>query len=387
MVIGILDGQTIQALIFAKQLKKKGHKVILFCSEKLSYGYFTRFANKKILSPSSETEIKKYHDFIIEFLNKTHVDVLVPMNDYSAKYMSLYKSVLSKLVNISIPDYSVFMSGYDKNQLMRICMDNGFPHPQSLDLEMNISSAEKIKFKFPALIKPNETTGARGFTLINNFEELNKIYPDIKNKYGNCHLQQFIPFGGRQFKVQILINDKKILASSVIEKHRFYPVKGGSSCYNSSIINEELKYLCFQVLKEIHWQGFADFDLIEDPRDGSILIMEINPRVPACIKASVISGIDFPNAIVDLSLGKTVQKYKYLPGKFLRHFSIDVLWLIKSENICKNLTIWFKKIFSKNHYMQDIDYSDPMPFIIGTLSGLIKQLNPEFRKQKKGMNS
>jgi D-aspartate ligase len=387
MVIGILDGQSIQALIFAKQIRNSGHKVILFCEEKMSYGYYTRFAHSKVISPSSKKDVKKYHDFIIEFLNQTHVDVLVPMNDYSAKYMSLYKSVLSKLVNISIPNYSVFMSGYDKNQLMRVCMNNGFPHPQTLDLEMNISSTEKIKFKFPALIKPNETTGARGFTLVNNFEELNKIYPEVKNKYGNCHLQQFIPFGGRQFKVQILINDKKILASSVIEKHRFYPVNGGSSCYNSSIINEELKYLCFQVLKEIHWQGFADFDLIEDPRDGSILIMEINPRVPACIKASVISGIDFPNAIVDLSLGKTVKKYKYLPGKFLRYFSMDVLWLIKSNNISKNLTIWFKKIFSKNHYMQDIDYSDPMPFIIGTLSGLIKHLNPEFRKQKKGMNS
>lgn len=383
MVIGILDGQSIQALIFAKQIKNSGHKVILFCEEKISFGYYTRFAHSKVISPSSEKDVKKYHDFIIEFLNKTHVDVLIPMNDYSAKYMSLYKSVLSKLVNISIPGYRVFMNGYDKNQLMKVCIDNGFPHPQTLDLEMNISSADKIKFKFPALIKPNETTGARGFTLVNNFEELNKIYPEIKNKYGSCHLQQFIPFGGRQFKVQILLNDNKILASSVIEKHRFYPVNGGSSCYNSTIINEELKDLCFQVLIEIHWQGFADFDLIEDPRDGSILIMEINPRVPACIKASVISGIDFPNAIVDLSLGKTVKKYKYLPGKFLRYFSMDVLWLIKSNNISKNFRNWFKKIFSKNHYMQDIDYSDPMPFILGTFSGLIKQLNPEFRKQKK----
>ena len=386
MAIGILDGQTIQALIFAKQLRNSGHKVILFCGEKMSYGYYTRFAHLKVISPSSEIDVKKYHDFIVKFLNKMHVDVLVPMNDYSAKYLSIYKSVLSKLVNISIPDYGIFMSGYDKNQLMRVCMENGFPHPQTLDLEKNVSSAEKIKFKFPALIKPNETTGARGFTLVNNFEELNKIFPKIKNQFGNCHLQQFIPNGGRQFKVQILINDKNIIASSVIEKHRFYPINGGSSCYNSTIINEELKDLCFKVLNEIHWQGFADFDLIEDPRDGSILIMEINPRVPACIKASVISGIDFPNAIVDLSLGRTVKKYKYLPGKFLRYFSMDVLWLIKSNNIRKNSTKWFKKIFSKSHYMQDIDYSDPMPFIMGTISGLIKQLNPEFRKQKKGMN-
>jgi D-aspartate ligase len=383
MVIGILDGQTIQALIFAKQLKNSGYNVILFCSDKLSYGYNTRYAFKKILSPSSEENNKIYHAFILDFLENNNVDVLIPMNDYSAKYMSKYKEVLSKLVSISIPDYEVFMKGYDKNKLMRICYEYAFPHPKTIDLEKQLSSIEKSKFKFPALIKPNETTGARGFTLVNNFDELNILYPKIKKEFGNCHLQQFIPKGGRQFKVQLLIDDKFIIASSVIEKHRYYPVNGGSSCFNSTIINNELVDLCFNVLIKIGWEGFADFDLIEDPRDGSILIMEINPRVPACIKASVVSGIDFPNAIVDLSLGKHAESYTYIPGKYLRYFSMDVLWLIKSENIIFTFNKWSKNIFSKNHYLQDGDWSDPLPFFFGTFSGFMKQMNPKFRKLKK----
>ena len=279
MVVGVLDGQTVQALIFAKQLKKSGHKVILFFSKKLSYGYFTRFAQLKVISPCSNTDIEKFHKFIINFLNENHVDVIVPMNDYSAKYLSIFKKELIKLVNFSIPEYKIFMNGYDKNQLMKTCKRESFPHPQTLDLEISLSENERKSFKFPALIKPNETTGARGFTIVNNFEEANKVYPNIKKEYGNCHLQQYISSSGRQYKVQILIKRKKLLASSVIEKHRYYPLKGGSSCFNSTIINGELVDLCFNVLKEINWEGFADFDLIEDTRDGSILIMEINPRV------------------------------------------------------------------------------------------------------------
>lgn len=386
MVIGILDGQSIQALIFAKQIKSSGHKIILFCEKKLSYGYYTRFADVKVITPSSQMDLKEYHDFLMEFLAKNQIDILVPMNDYSAKYLSFYKSELSESVKIAIPDYTRFMNGYDKNQFMKTCMDNDFPHPRTLDLETNLSKAAIKDFRFPALIKPNETTGARGFTVVQSFEEIDKKYPSTQAKYGNCHLQEFIPTGGRQFKVQILIKDERLLASSVIEKHRYYPINGGSSCYNSSVSNEDLVNLCFRVLRKIRWFGFADFDLIEDPRDGSILLMEINPRAPACIKTSVVSGIDFPNAIVDLSVGKAIKKYKYSPGKHLRYFSMDVLWLLKSDNITKKLGLWLKGFGSRNHFLQDLDLLDPIPFVVGTISGLAKYFNSKFSEEKKGMN-
>ena len=386
MTVGILDGQTIQALIFAKQLKGKGHKVILFCSEKLSYGYMTRYASKKIICPSSKKNISAYHEFILNYVKDNTVDVLIPMNDDSAKYLSSNKTALLKHANFSIPDLDVFMKGYDKNQLMQVCNKNNFPHPKTIDLEKNITLINNSNFKFPALIKPNETSGARGFTMVNNLDEVQKVYPSLKKKYGKCHLQQFIPSGGRQFKVQILINNQEELLSTVIEKKRFYPIRGGSSCYNKTIENDSLVNLRFNVLNTIKWKRFADFDLIEDPRDGRILIMEINPRVPACIKACVVSGVDFPNAIVNLSLGKTNNTYKYSPGKFLRYFSMDLLWLLKSDNSLKNLSTWFENMFSKNHYIQDGSLLDPMPFIVGSFSGIIKQLRPDFRAQKKGMS-
>ena len=129
-----------------------------------------------------------------------------------------------------------------------------------------------------------------------------------------------------------------------------------------------------------------DFDLIEDPRDGSIKIMEINPRSPACIKASVISGIDFPNAIVDLSLNRPIKKYIYRPDKYLRYFSMDLLWLISQENKWECFKEWKKHLFSKRHFLQDGELLDPIPFVMGACAGILKELNPKFRASKKGMN-
>lgn len=383
--VGILDGQSVQALIFARQLTRAGYNVILFCDTKLSYGYHTKYAHKKIISPSTQNKTAEFHNFFLKFLEKENLEVVIPMNDYSAKYLSENKQVLREKVKFVIPDFSVFMKGYDKNQLMKVCAENNLPHPQTIDISSLEKGAEP-HFNFPALIKPNETTGARGFRKVESFDELWQVYGTIQKEFGNCHLQELIPNGGMQYKVQLLMKDQKILNSTVIEKHRYYPVKGGSSCFNRTTINEELVKICTEVLRIIGWEGFADFDLIEDPNDGVIKIMEINPRAPACIKASVVSGVDFPNAIVDMSLNKPVKTYAYRPGKYLRYFSMDLLWLLSQKSILKSFGEWRKQGFSKDHFLQDGEFRDPMPFIIGAFSGIAKQINPEFRAKKKGMN-
>src|SRR5690606_261512 len=114
--------------------------------------------------------------------------------------------------------------------------------------------------------------------------------------------------------------------------------------------------------------------------------MEINPRAPACIKASVISGVDFPNAIVDLSLNKPIKTYTYQPHKYLRYFSMDLLWLISQKNKWKGFKEWRKQLLANRHFLQDGELYDPIPFIVGTYSGIVKQINPKFRASKKGMN-
>ena len=173
--------------------------------------------------------------------------------------------------------------------------------------------------------------------------------------------------------------------ATVLQKHRYYPLSGGSSCFNTSVINETLVQLCSTILKTINWEGFADFDLIEDPRDGIIKVMEINPRVPACLKASVTSGVDFPNAIVDQSLGKEIKPYTYQPGKYLRYFSIDLLWMLSSKHKFKACREWVRYFWSGNHYLQDFEWSDPVPFFVGSYYGFLKVLHPELRAQREGM--
>lgn len=384
----ILDGGAAHAMAIAECLKKSGYSVAVLCNNKYEYGYHTRYADERYLGKDSHE--KGYAEWLLEFLKVHHFDVLIPTSDTSAECMSFHKAELEQLTGVLMPDKEVFKMGYDKNELMKVCRENGFPHPFTVDLkEFKGSSVEGVQgldeFPYPGLLKPNLTSGGRGMTLVHNLEELKTVYPDIHQQYGDCHLQQFIKAGGRQVKVQIMTDASGNPAySSVIWKQRYYPVNGGSSCCNVTINEPETAAICGRVLKKIGWGGFADFDLIENPDTKELLIMEINPRIPACVRSAFKSGVDFATMIADATLGKPLQEYHYEPSKRLRHLGFEVLWFLKSPDRWKAKPSWFK-FLGKDIYYQDWLKGNFKAFFWGTWGNFKKQMDPEFRKAKAGV--
>ena len=387
----ILDGGAAHAMAIAECLKKSGYGVAVICDDKNEYGYHTKFADERYLGVDSHK--KEYAEFMLGFLREHKFDVLIPTSDTAAEFMSFHKEELEQLTGVLMPERKVFEMGYDKNNLMKVCRENGFPHPQTIDLNgleldkvQEFESFEGLKnFPFPGLLKPNLTSGGRGMTLVNSIEEVLKVYPAIHDQYGECHLQQFIKEGGRQVKVQIMTDKNGDMAySSVIWKQRYYPVNGGSSCCNVTIDNPEIASICSKVLKAIGWIGFADFDLIEDPQTKQLLIMEINPRIPACVRSAFKSGMDYATMIADMTLGKPLREYKYESGKRLRHLGFDVLWFLKSPQRFSCKPSWFR-FFGKELFYQDWIKGDFPAFFWGTWGNFKKQMNPEFRKAKAGV--
>ena len=381
----ILDGGAAHAMAMAECLQKTGYWVAVMCDDKTEYGYHTKFANERFLGIGSHKP--EYAEYMLAFLKEHHFDVLIPTSDKSAEFMSFHKEELQKITGVLIPDRQVFEMGYNKNNLMTVCKENGFPHPFTIDLAKveGLEAKELKEFPYPGLLKPNLTSGGRGMTLVNTLEELTAVYPAIHEQYGECHLQQFIKPGGKQVKVQAMTDaEGEPKYTSVIWKQRYYPVNGGSSCCNVTIDNPEIADIGCRVLKTIGWVGFADFDLIENPDTGELLIMEINPRIPACVRSAFKSGMDYATMIADTTIGLPLRKYQYESGKSLRHLGFDVLWFLKSPNRFKTKPSWFK-FFGENLYYQDWICGDFPAFFWGTWGNFKKQMNPEFRKAKSGV--
>lgn len=385
----ILDGGAAHAMAIAECLQISGYYVAVICNNKNEYGYHSKNVNERFLGPDSHE--KRYSKWMLDFLKQHHFDVLLPTSDNSAEFMSRHKGELKNLTGVLMPEWEIFQKGCNKNELMKICKGNGYPHPFTIDLAENRNkygsfiNMELKVFPYPALLKPNITSGARGMTFINCFEELKEKYPIIHAQYGDCHLQQYIKEGGKQVKVQIMTDEKGETAySSVIWKQRYYPIKGGSSCCNITIENPKIVKICGNVLKSIGWIGFADFDLIENPDTNELLIMEINPRIPACIRSVFKSGMDYATMIADATLEKPMRQYEYKPGKRLRHLGFDVLWFLNSPNRFSVKPSWFN-FFGKDLYYQDWIRGNFAAFVWGSWGNFKKQMNPEFRKSKAGV--
>lgn len=380
----LLGGDSTQALPLSRSLKEKGFDVDIIEYTKWGYGSASRFVSDKFLFLEHEN-IEKYHDFLLLILKRGY-DSVIPCDDYGAMVLSKYQEEFLGFTKYKMPSFDVFERGYDKHSLMELCQKQGYPHPQTILVNGgSLSNIDLDALPYPLLIKPNHTCGARGMTYVKSREELERNFPLIYKDYGDCHLQQFIPAGGHQVEIQLYIGDHgELVQASVIKKYRWYPENGGSSCCNVSALNPKIVDICYRLLKDIGWRGFADFDTIENPQTGELLIMELNPRVPACVKSAFVSGVDWADIIVSEYLDKPHRNYQAKEGLFLRHLGFECLWFAYSKNRFKTRPNWFNLI-GKNIYYQDMSgWDDPLPFFVGSFGNLKKQMSPEFRKAKSG---
>lgn len=380
----LLLGAGTQGLAIVKGLAKAGYEISMLIGEIGNYGDCSCYVSKRFFC-HFDVESPEYLKEVKTILERERIGVVLPMGDRDAEFLSKNKEELSPLAHFVSPEYENFLKGYDKNQLMVLCARKGYPHPQTIDLsKVAVSDCDELRqFPYPAILKPNCTTGGRGMKVVESYEEMLAIYPALHQQFGGYHLQRFIRAGGRQVKIQVCVDaEGKMIAHSAMQKVRWYPVKGGSSCCSVSIKEEEMTAICHHILCDIGWEGFADFDLIEDLDTKELLIMEINPRLPACIGAAIHAGMDWAQIIVDQALEREPKQYEYKSGVVLRHLGFDVLWFLKSPMRFKTKPSWFSFI-GKNVCYQDMDgWTDPKPFFAGTYHNIKKLFDPSFKKAK-----
>lgn len=380
----LLDGHTIQVLPFLKSLSTKDVEVTIFCESKISYGYFSKYNKTTVVCPHVHNNFAEYKLFLVKYLKEHPQDLIIPLFNDTAEFASMYKKELESYgCHVEIPEWDTFIKAHDKELLMEICRELGIAHPKTAN-PSKIGYNETIKYVgYPCLIKPNLSAGAKGIKIINSKEEFDSNYSNIVNHFGASTLQEFIPQTGKQLKVQIYrAKNGEIVMSSCYEKCRYYPIDGGTSTCNKVISRPDLVDIYAQILHHIDWEGFADFDCIEDPRTGETLLMEINPRVPGTVKASFLAGIDVAEIMINHSKGENYKTYQYRSEFYMRNLATDIIWFLSSKERFNSVPNWFN-FFGRDMYYVDGSICDPLPFLGGFLGGFVKLMNPEFRKAKK----
>lgn len=383
----LLEGEGVQTVCMARELNKLGHELTALCAQKMSSGYATRYLHHKYKCPDLHHKKNDYKDFFYAHLKEHKYDLIIPMIDESATFLSSIKDGLKVLypdMVCAVEDYDTFEWANDKQKLMEVCEKYDLVHPKTRAVTVETIKDVADYVGFPAMIKPNISAGAKGIKRVNSLEELQVSLPPIVEEFGACTLQQYVEQPDYYYNVMLFrTKEGKIAAYTVIKIMRYFPLKGGSSCYSETVEHPFLVQQCKSCLEKLNWHGFADFDVLEDKNTGELKIIEINPRVPSSLQASFAAGVNFAEVFVDEYIcgGFKDKKYEYKAGQQVRWFGLDVMWFLMSPNRFSYHPSWFH-FWGKNVSYHDGCWSDPLPMIAGCLQGVVKYLDPSFRKSK-----
>lgn len=166
----LLLGAGTQSLAIIPSFHRLGHRIVILTELHPNYGDKSKFVDKVYrIETTNENEQLA---FVSQIVKQEGIDVIIPMGDADAEFLSKNKSNFAGQQFV-IPDYTTFLKGYDKNQLLSLCKEKGYPHPQTADLSKEDNQSDKLKsFPFPAMLKPNCTTGGRGMVEVKTTRSL-----------------------------------------------------------------------------------------------------------------------------------------------------------------------------------------------------------------------
>jgi len=381
--IVVLDTQNKAALPIIESAWRKGRQVIAAAPHRCCVGLFSRFTGSRVLSPNSDSDPAAYAAWLLNFVKQRRPAMVYPTGDSATAVVAQHQDELRIHTRIIIPQRDVFCIGRDKILTLQAAERAGVAIPETWYPHQDGLEPVLARVRFPALIKPAVSAGARGIIKVSAADEVRHLLPGIEAQFGRCFLQEYVPQAGMQYKVDAVIGEGgRLLAGVVYEKLRYYPPNGGSSVLNRTVLRPDIMAAAVRVLSHIGWYGFADFDFIEDPRDGVVKLMEINPRFPESFRATCCAGYDMVEMLWDMAFNREPDpQLSYREGQYLRFLPGDVMWLLTSRNRRPQLRSWFK-FFGRNLDYQVCALNDPGPIIGYLLENLWIALDSRKRAER-----
>ena len=358
----LLDGFCRQNAILLKELHDLGCVITTLSASKLDVGHASRYPKKKLLDEKFKNDLDYYEKLIFDLAKSGDYDVIFPVIEESTEILARNAEELTKYVKIIAPPLSAFEKARDKQLTMKLCMEHGINCPKT---KMDDETLDEYlaTVNFPLALKPREGRGSVGFKKVNNREELDKLISDGTIIVEDYVIQEFIDEAEIHRVSYTFIDDKDEVKSSLISKStRPYPLGIGTNSLFESVDMPEIAKQAEDLLKLMEWRGYASVCFIENKDDGIPKVMEINGRISASFKISVMAGLHIVRQLLERAYGVEVtpapEKLTY--GVRVKHSQSSTLWFLKSKDRFRKEPSSTGKRGKKDIVFT---WSDPWPYV------------------------
>jgi carbamoyl-phosphate synthase large subunit len=221
------------------------------------------------------------------------IDLIIPMIDTDLMPLAESRERFEKLgcrVLISSPD--VVDIARDKRKLHSFLMRNGFGAPETMTLD---EAMRKKRLSMPRFLKPWDGSASKSNHVVQNRKELEFFGRRIRN----CIVQEFID--GQEYTCDVFV-DSDMKVRCVVPRKRI-ETRGGEVTKSMTAKNASIMDVARRVTECLGaGPGMINIQLFLC-RDGSIKIVEINPRFGGGAPLGIKAGADSPRWILQEMIG------------------------------------------------------------------------------------
>ncbi|MCM1370366.1 MAG: hypothetical protein NC181_00535 [Clostridium sp.] len=269
--------------------------------------------------------------------------ILIGSNDFYIRLMVENKYLLERYYEFYSIDLELLNNLLIKDKFYTVFKDSELDFPNTCIYPCNQKKSISIKqlnsFKYPIILKPGngvsyhkkEFSGQAKVYKLNSKKELLETIKKIEESGydDNLIIQEFIPGDDTKLFDAIFFCDKNhnvtlsTFAQIGLQEHTKTGIGNCTVLVNGfsefgDFSNQVAKMKKF--LEDINYEGFAEFDMKYDERDGKYKVLEINPRQARSSYYLTACGFNLVEYMVDDLIYNKVKEYTHIDKKCVLSF-------------------------------------------------------------------
>jgi predicted ATP-grasp superfamily ATP-dependent carboligase len=262
---------------------------------------------------------------------------LFPTTDEDAALVARHHAALATRFVLTTPPWDTLRLAYDKRLTHALADGIGVPSPRTF-FPRSQAEVAALDVRFPAIVKPavkkefNRLVAAKAWPaadpaeLVARWNEACRLVdPDV------LMVQEVIPGDGRaQLSLAALCRDGRPLVHVLARRTRQYPSDFGRfSTFVETIGDTAVVEPSLRLLQAMRFTGLVELEYKHDPRTGTDLLLDANPRVWGWHTLCARAGVDFPYLAWRLANGLSVPAVQARAGARWVRLSGDLMTAVR----------------------------------------------------------
>lgn len=309
----LTDPEQRSALAAARALAGSGHRVITIGVRRGIAGASRAVAGHEPIGADTARTPDAMIEAVASAVVRHRVDVVIPVTDAASRILLHGRGRIG--ARVAGPTAEAYDRASDKEGLLALAPTVGLRVPQQTALSSPDALSEILPaLRFPLVVKP-----ARSAVTVNGqitrasvsyaatADVLRRIVGTMPAPAFPLLLQERIVGDG--IGVFLLRDRGETLLAFAHRRIREKPPSGGVSTLRESIpLDPALARRCAALLDALRYDGAAMIELKVDAASGEPVLMEINARLWGSLQLSIDAGLDFPTALVALTMGRPIPE-------------------------------------------------------------------------------